>query len=82
MFPIWAPDSNIFAYLSNKNNDYFGQTDPMSMILIDSSSERRSRRRCLSAPTWHPDGNIIYYSKKPKFPDKMVLDTMTYMNTI
>ena len=24
MFPIWAPDSNVFAYLSNKNNDFFG----------------------------------------------------------
>ena len=40
MFPIWAPDSNVFAYLSNKNNDYFGQTD-LYIYDLDSSSEKK-----------------------------------------
>ena len=69
MFPIWAPDSNVFAYLSNKNNDYFGQTD-LYVYDLDSSLEKKVSGAVYSAPTWHPDGNIIYYSKKPKFPDK------------
>ena len=69
MFPIWAPDSNVFAYLSNKNNDYFGQTD-LYVFDLDSSSEKKISGAVYSAPVWHPDGNIIYYSKKPKFPDK------------
>ena len=69
MFPIWAPDSNVFAYLSNKNNDYFGQTD-LYVYDIDSSSEKKISGAVYSAPAWHPDGKIIYYSKKPKFPDK------------
>ena len=25
--PVWSPDSKRFAYLSNKKNDYFSQTD-------------------------------------------------------
>ena len=69
MFPIWAPGSNVFAYLSNKNNDYFGQTD-LYVYDIDSSSEKKISGAVYSAPAWHPDGKIIYYSKKPKFPDK------------
>ena len=69
MFPVWAPDSNIFAYLSNKNNDYFGQTD-LYIYDINSSSEKKISGAVYSSPTWHPDGYIIYYSKKPKFPDK------------
>ena len=69
MFPIWAPDSNVFAYLSNKNNDYFGQTD-LYIYDLDSSSEKKVSGAVYSAPTWHPNGNMIFYSKKPKFPDK------------
>ena len=69
MFPVWAPDSNVFAYLSNKNNDYFGQTD-LFIHNLDNDIEQKVSGSVFSAPTWNPDGNIIYYSKKPKFPDK------------
>jgi len=69
MFPVWAPDSNVFAYLSNKNNDYFGQTD-LFIHNLDNDVEQKISGSVFSAPTWNPDGNIIYYSKKPKFPDK------------
>ena len=69
MFPVWAPDSNVFAYLSNKNNDYFGQTD-LFIHNLDNDIEQKISGSVFSAPTWNPDGNIIYYSKKPKFPDK------------
>ena len=69
MFPVWAPDSNMFAYLSNKNNDYFGQTD-LFIHNLDNEVEQKISGSVFSAPTWHPDGEIIYYSKKPKFPDK------------
>ena len=69
MFPVWAPDSNVFAYLSNKNNDYFGQTD-LFIHNLDNNIEQKVSGSVFSAPTWNPDGNIIYYSKKPKFTDK------------
>ena len=69
MFPVWAPDSNVFAYLSNKNNDYFGQTD-LFIHNLDNDIEQKISGSVFSAPTWNPNGNIIYYSKKPKFPDK------------
>jgi len=69
MFPVWAPDTNVFAYLSNKGNDFFGQTD-LYILNLDDNNEKKISGSVYSAPTWHPDGLHIYYSKKPMFPDK------------
>ena len=69
LFPVWSPDSNSFLYLSNKKNDYFGQTD-LYLYDLDDDNDQKITGAVFSAPTWHPNGRIIYYSKKPKFPDK------------
>jgi len=69
LYPIWSPDSNSFLYLSNKKNDYFGQTD-LYLYDLDDNNEQKISGAVFSAPTWHPNGKVLYYSKKPKFPDK------------
>ncbi|OUW38110.1 MAG: hypothetical protein CBD44_01800 [Flavobacteriaceae bacterium TMED184] len=69
LFPVWSPRSNVFLYLSNKKNDYFGQTD-LYLYDLDNDNDKKITGAVFSAPTWHPNGRIIYYSKKPKFPDK------------
>jgi len=67
--PKWHPTQNAFLYLSNKDNDFFGQTD-LFYFNLDDSTEKKIKSGITSAPTWHPNGENIYYSKKPKFPNK------------
>ena len=67
--PKWRPGKNGFAYLSNKSKDYFGQTD-LYYFDLDNDKENKIRSGVTSAPTWHPNGKMIYYSKKAKFPNR------------
>ncbi|RMZ49724.1 hypothetical protein EB821_01240 [Candidatus Marinimicrobia bacterium PRS2] len=65
--PVWSPDEEKFAYLSNQKNDYFGQTDLFIYNFSDSSSEKIASG-VKTAPTWVNDSTIIY-TKRSK-PDK------------
>jgi len=69
LFPVWSPDGNSFLYLSNKKNDYFGQTD-LYLCDLDDADDQKITGAVFTAPAWHPSGKVLYYSKKPKFPDK------------
>ena len=67
--PKWHPDGNSFVYLSNKQNDYFGQTN-LYHYNLETGEEKKIKSGVFSAPTWHSNKNIVYYTKKPKFPNK------------
>jgi len=67
--PKWSPDGKSFIYLSNKNNDYFGQTT-LYHYNVDKKEEKKIKSGVYSAPSWHSNGEIIFYSKKPKYPNK------------
>lgn len=69
IYPKWHPEKNGFAYLSNQENDYFSQTD-LFYFDFESDKNKKIMGGVHSAPSWHPNGEIIYYSKKPKFPNK------------
>ncbi|MBI88675.1 MAG: hypothetical protein CMG60_01200 [Candidatus Marinimicrobia bacterium] len=69
LYPKWHPKDNLFIYLSNKNNDFFGQTD-LYLYDFDTGIDKKLKSGVFSAPAWHPDGKIIFYSKKSKFPNK------------
>jgi len=63
--PVWSPDGEHFAYLSNSNHDYISQTDLFIYSFDDGTSERIARG-VLSSPDWKSTGDIIYYTKKSK----------------
>jgi len=69
IYPKWHPKDNGFAYLSNKQNDYFGQTD-LFYFDLDTNEDKKIKSSVHSAPSWHSNGKMIYYSKKSKFPNK------------
>ena len=64
MHPVWSPDGSKFLFLSNKENDYFGQTDLFLYDLSDSTS-KKIKGGVKSAPTWVNESQIIY-SKRSK----------------
>tara|TARA_B100000073_G_scaffold136449_1_gene111966 strand:- start:4234 stop:7182 length:2949 start_codon:yes stop_codon:yes gene_type:complete len=67
--PKWNPSKNGFAYLSNKSNDYFGQTS-LYYYDLNNNLEKKIKSNVFSAPSWHSNGNIIFYAKKAKLPNK------------
>ncbi len=66
--PVWSPDGKRFAYLSNKRNDYFSQTD-LYVYDFEIGESEKIMGGVLSAPSWNITGDLIYYSKKSK-PDR------------
>jgi len=65
--PVWSPDGKSFAYLSNQDNDGFGQTDLFVYSFTDSTSEKIVGG-VKTAPTWVND-SILVYTKRSK-PNK------------
>mgnify|MGYP002025079489 CR=1 FL=1 len=62
LHPVWSEDATKFAYLSNQNKDYFGQTDLYVYDLIDSASTKLVDG-VSSAPVWLNDSTIIFSKK-------------------
>ena len=60
--PVWSPAGDKFAYLSNKQNDYFGQTDLFIYNFEDAGSEKIAGG-IQTAPSWVNDSTIIYTKK-------------------
>ncbi len=69
IYPVWHPEETSFAYLSNKRNDYFGQTE-LFVHNLEDGEETRIASGVASAAAWHPDGQHIFYSRKPERPNK------------
>lgn len=69
LHPKWSPDGKRIAYISNRENDYFGQTD-LFIYNTETQKSKKIKSSVLSAPCWHPTKNIIYYTKKPSIPNK------------
>ncbi len=65
--PVWSPDEKQFAYLSDKDHDYFGQTDLYIYNFSDSTSQKIVNS-VHTAPSWINDSTIIY-TKRSK-PNK------------
>ena len=65
LYPKWSSNNSKIAYISNKENDYFSQTD-LYIYDINTQEEEKIANSIHSAPTWGKNDSIIYYSKKPK----------------
>ncbi len=69
LYPVWNPAGDKFAYLSNKDNDYMSQTSLFVRNMADGSEEIIARG-VAHAATWHPGGEVIYYIRRAKKPNK------------
>lgn len=69
LYPQWSPDGKSIAYISNKKNDYFGQTD-LFIYNILTGDETKVASNVTSAPDWNHDGSALLFSALPKYPDK------------
>ncbi|MBI65250.1 MAG: hypothetical protein CMG64_03035 [Candidatus Marinimicrobia bacterium] len=65
--PIWSPDNKNIAFLSNKSNDYFTQTD-LFIYNLEKEESEKIMSGVKSTPTWIND-SLIVYTKRSK-PDK------------
>ena len=59
LHPVWSPNEDRFAYLSNKEHDSFGKTDLYYFDFSD-SIEYKIANSVHSAPSWINDSTIIY----------------------
>jgi len=68
LYPKWSNDGSRYAYISNKENDYFSQTNLYIYDFV-SEEDKKITFGVHSAPTWGAGDSIVYYSKKPKLYD-------------
>jgi len=69
LHPVWSPNGKHIAYLSNEENDFFGQTD-LFIYDLEANSAENIQSGVVSAPTWNNNGSTLYYAKKAKYPNK------------
>ena len=76
--PVWSPNGKKIAYLSNKNNDYFTQTDLFIYDISDSTS-KKIKTSVKTAVSWIND-SLIVYSKisKPMKNGSKFFDLYSY----
>jgi len=59
LYPKWSPNGSKIAFISNQENDYFGQTDLFVYDLKDSTSKKISSG-AKYAPSWVNDTSIVF----------------------
>ena len=64
LYPVWSNDGKQYAYLSNKKNDYFSQTN-LYIYDFETDEDKKVASGVQSAPTWGIGDSVIFYSKKP-----------------
>ena len=69
LHPTWSPDGKRIAFISNADNDFFNQTD-LFIYDVNNNASENIQKNVVSSPSWNPDGNVIYYSKRSKYPNK------------
>lgn len=68
LFPIWSPDGNKFAFVSNRGHDYLSQSS-LYIHDITAGTIERIKGGVSSSLSWSPDGEKIVYTRKSK-PNK------------
>lgn len=59
LFPKFSPDGSNIAYISNQENDYFGQTD-LFVYNFKDSSKKKIISGAKYAPSWINDSTLIF----------------------
>jgi len=69
LYPSWSPDGNKIAFLSNREHELFGQTD-LYIYDLESKISRKIVKSVHSKSTWNSNGDVLYFSRRAKLPDK------------
>ena len=76
--PVWSPDSQNIAFISNMENDFFSQTDLFVYNTSDSIS-KKIQASVKSKPTWITDSLLIYTKRsKPDVNGSKYFDLYSY----
>ena len=43
---------------------------PIKIYDVNNNASENIQKNVVSSPSWNPDGNVIYYSKRSKYPNK------------
>lgn len=68
LFPIWSPDGNKYAFISNRGHDYLSQSSLYVHNTIAGITEK-IKGGVSSSISWSPDGKKLVYARKSK-PNK------------
>jgi Tol biopolymer transport system component len=68
LFPIWSPDGNKLAFVSNRGHDYLSQSSLYIHDMVSGKIER-IKGGVSSSISWSPDGEKLVYARKSK-PNK------------
>jgi len=65
LHPVWSPNGKHIAYLSNEENDFFGQTD-LFVYDLEANNAENIQSGVVTAPTWNNNGVNLILCEKSK----------------
>ena len=78
LYPVFSPSGDKFAFLSNMDNDYFGQTD-LYIYSFKDSLYTKIASGVKMAPCWYGDSTILYTKRsKPSKTGSRFYDFYKY----
>ena len=59
IYPTWSPNGKSYAFLSNRENDYFSQTN-LYICQVNNKNAKKIAERVESKPSWINNNHLVY----------------------